>query len=488
MSARQLAKQAYSAFAGEKPRSSITEWIEILTSRNYDDEAYDGIPEVVESINIQATGVGEASRAIRKKLKHGDTHQQYRALVILRALVENGGHKFQTSFADSHLIDAIKHLAHDPSTDPKVKKKLLSVLAAWHAQFKDDPSMSMVSSLYRQCRPAAAHTQQMQTLHSAGLDMTYENEKKRQEERERKEKEKEEKRKAKEKARLEAEKKKKAVKRKPFNFEEEKPKILTAIANASQATNNLINAITLVNTEHDSLQTNARVQECLAQVRLARKPIVRYVQLVENEDMIGTLIDTNDRIIAALDTYDTLSKPTVTEQDIKDVQEGLAAAKIHDSELGKLQEKQRAAVQRSIGRAGGASSGKQPATTRSRYDDYDDDDEPRSPQSADYVHPDLQDLSFGPLGDEQRNLPPPLRPSARRSSSDEDSSHWRHGSLSDFSDYQSSDEDAHYRASGSTSAQPKNRNYIDVSDNEGVKKDSKKGVPQEEDPFADPFA
>ena len=30
------------------------------------------------------------------------------------------------------------------------------------------------------------------------------------------------------------------------------------------------------------------------------------LQLVENEDMIGTLIDTNDRIIAALETYDTV--------------------------------------------------------------------------------------------------------------------------------------------------------------------------------------
>lgn len=65
MSAIHLARQAYSAFAGEKPRvrwndrgskhrlvadtrhdclyqSSITEWIEILTSNNYDEEAYDG--------------------------------------------------------------------------------------------------------------------------------------------------------------------------------------------------------------------------------------------------------------------------------------------------------------------------------------------------------------------------------------------------------------------------------------------------------------
>ncbi len=79
-----------------------------------------------------------------------------------------------------------------------------------------------------------------------------------------------------------------------------------------------------MNTEHDSLQTNERVLDCLQKAKVARKQIVRYVQvrthihcisstissnyqqLVENEDMIGTLIETNDRIIAALETFDTV--------------------------------------------------------------------------------------------------------------------------------------------------------------------------------------
>ena len=80
--------------------------------------------------------------------------------------------------------------------------------------------------------------------------------------------------------------------------------MLTAIANASQAANNLVNAITLVNAETDSLQANERVQECLGKAKLCRKHIVRYTQLVENEELIGTLIDTNERIIAALEMYD----------------------------------------------------------------------------------------------------------------------------------------------------------------------------------------
>ncbi|KAI0347677.1 hypothetical protein BDW22DRAFT_1364863 [Trametopsis cervina] len=483
MSAVSLAKQAYSVFNKEKPHSSITEWVELLTAANTADEAYDGIPELVDSISIQATGPGEASRALRKKLKHGNSHQQYRALVILRALVENGGQKFQTSFADSHMIEAIKMLATEPTTDPKVKKKLISVLGAWHSQFKDDPSMSGVASLYNLVKPAApqrrpqpAPPPPVPAFNRPEDDFQFDvDERKSRDEIRRMEEEsrREDKRRAKEakeaakrKALVDEEERRRKAKaaasgkprRKPFNYEEEKPQILTAIANASTSSNNLVNAITLVNTENDSLTTNERVQECLQKAKVSRKQIVRYVQLVENEEMIGTLIETNDRIIAALETYDTLIKPTVTEQDVQDVQNNLAAVKIQDTELGKLQEKQRAAVQRSIGRGG------------------------RS------VHPDLQELSFGNLGADQRNLPPPIRPtSARTSSSDEDRT-YRRGSLSDYSDYESSDEEAHNRASGSGSARAKG--YQQTSDDElDARRDPKQSLldDAEGDPFADPF-
>lgn len=78
-----------------------------------------------------------------------------------------------------------------------------------------------------------------------------------------------------------------------------------------------------------------------------------------------------------------------------------------------------------------------------------------------------------------RNLPPPIRPNGPYSSDDDR----RGGSLSDFSDYQSSDEDAHHQRAGPSSR----RTYVTVSDDE---RDSKRGVRKtvEEDPFADPFA
>ena len=73
---------------------------------------------------------------------------------------------------------------------------------------------------------------------------------------------------------------------------------------------------------------------------------------------------------------------------MQNVQEGLAAVKINDSELGRLQEKQRAAVQRSLGRSGSniaIRGGK--------------DRDTNGPDPS-YLS-DLQDLSFGPLGSEQ---------------------------------------------------------------------------------------
>lgn len=462
-SAFSLAKHAAAAFSKDKPRSSITEWVDILTSAGYADEVYDGIPELIESIDLQASGPAEASRAIRKKIKHGSSHQQYRALVILNALVENSGQKFQSTFADGQLTDALKNLATDPTTDPKVKKKVLAVLGSWSRQFKDDRGAAAIAGLYRQVKPA-------EPPRRSAVEREQLAEREREAEQKRKEK-KETKRKAKEerlKLEEEARRKKAApwtaprttnTARKPFDFEQEKVQVLTSIASASSAANNLANAITLVNTENDSLLTNERVQECLLKAKQSRKTIVRYIQLVEDEEIIGTLIETNDRIITALESYSKLSKPNVSEQDVEEVRQGLEAAEIAGSEVQKLQDKQRAAVQRAV----------------RRYSRTEDD-----ASRSTSVHPDLHDLSFGALGPEQRNLQPPIRPTS------DDDQIYRGGSLSDFSDYESSDEGIHRRAGPSSDLHPR-KAYVHVSD-DGGDDEKNAGRHSIEDPFADPFA
>ncbi|EJD03661.1 uncharacterized protein FOMMEDRAFT_82732 [Fomitiporia mediterranea MF3/22] len=473
MAALSLTKQALSVLGREKPHSSITDLVEILTSPNYEDEAYDGIPELVESINLQPTGPAEASRAIRKKLKHGDSHRQYRALVLLKATVENGGQRFQTTFADGQLTDAIKNLVADPGTDPKVKRKLISVLGSWHRQFEGTPSMSLVANLYKSV-PHAAPAKATMYL---GVPVESDYERRKREEREAKE---EAKRKAKEEKRRKEEeaRQRKRRQREPFVFEKEKPQILQAIAETSQASNNLVNALTLVNTEHESVQDNAKVQECLEMAKLARKRVVRYIQLVENEELIGTLLETNERVIAALQMYDKLIKPVMTEQDVEEMQQHMAAAKITDAgELSKLQDKQRAAIARQVNRD------RERERSGAAYE---------SPPSSAGLHPDLQELSFGGI-DTHADLPPPIRPDAH-GSDDEDFD--ARGSLSDFSDYDSSNEETHRRAATAPSSKQitgtsyrasSSRHYPTGSDVEtDVREDPRQGLTQE-DPFADPF-
>jgi len=336
------------------------------------------------------------------------------------------------------------------------------VLASWSRQFKDDRSAAGIAGLYRQVRPTQSSRKPQVNVETL-VEPERESEQKRRDKEEAERKDKEKRLKAEETRRKKAASQS-ASSRRGFDVEREKPQVLTAIANASSAANNLVNAITLVNTENDSLLTNNRVQECLAKAKQTRKVIVRYIQLVEDEEIIGTLIETNERIIAALDSYDKLSDPNVTEQDVEEVQHGLEAVQIAGSEVQRLQEKQRAAVQRAV-------------RQRPRAEDG---------TSGSPIHPDLQDLSFGSLGPEHRNLPPPIRPNPRSSHEDREISH---GSLSDFSDYESSDEETRRDAGESSGSRARKTYFINVSDNDDEEgEDARRHITEEEDPFADPFA
>jgi LAS seventeen-binding protein 5 len=82
-------------------------------------------------------------------------------------------------------------------------------------------------------------------------------------------------------------------------FKENKPKVLASIVDGSQASSNLVDAITvrtllnfwnllviiclslqLVNRANDSLETNTRVQECLTAAKQAKKLVARYIQVI----------------------------------------------------------------------------------------------------------------------------------------------------------------------------------------------------------------
>jgi len=336
--------------------------------------------------------------------------------------------------------------------------------------------MTLVAGLYKQCRGEGRRLSQQDVTHLSGVPPAVEDKKKIEREQKedvkrkaKQEKQENERRRREEEERLRRERTEgNNPKRSLFQFEKDKPKVLASIADASQASSNLANAITLVNRGTDNLQTNDRVQECLTNAKQARKAVVRYIQLVENEEIIGTLIEANERLVSAIEMYDRLSV-----QDAKSataaITAGLAATQISPgSENDTLPELQHIPVDR-------ARNGKGRDQVQ---------------QSDLLLHPDLQELNFGPLGASSNNLPAPLRPLTRPYHDGDHSvrGYDARGSLSDFSDYDSSED---HNPGANISSQTNRRDYLeasDESDDEVLGSGTSKPHARGADPFADPFA
>jgi hypothetical protein len=127
-------------------------------------------------------------------------------------------------FADGQLTDVLRNMGmgNDLTIEPKVKKKLIRILASWNAQYKDDPSMKTAANLYKQhktdtrsvWRPEA-QIPRNEELEAAKRKSKDEARQKAREEREASERLKREEKKKKREAAG-----KPKPKRKPFNFEE----------------------------------------------------------------------------------------------------------------------------------------------------------------------------------------------------------------------------------------------------------------------------
>ncbi|BEJ17938.1 hypothetical protein CspHIS471_0702150 [Cutaneotrichosporon sp. HIS471] len=511
-----------SALSGEKPHSSITDWIEVLSSDRYEDFSLDGIPELVDSVNLQGSqGTTEAARAIRKKLKYGNTHRQIRALVILRALTENAGHTFKLNWADHQIMERLRDMAADNLLDPKVKKRLLLVFHAWSIQYADEPRMAPVAGLWKQYSGSAArraapprptgsapssppeqaakgfsssdpfydHSWEpapgqrgkdtYADLDSARADaeerkrdreqrMALERREAEIERREREVKRKQEmaqvEARRRSEAEAEAEKRRKAKqerknakhapKRPKFNFEKEKPQVLSSVAIANLAASNLVNSCRLLNREVENVTDNPRVQDCLDKAKAARRTVVKYIQVVTDEEFLGTLLEANERIVTAIQLYDKMSKPAALDSDsdeeavkrygdeeaqVERIRHRLEAQKLETQRTGEIesmQEAQKVESQRSQARAARRGNSAAEADRSGRHGTMDD----------------LAGLDFSARNP---NLPRPIEPDSEKPS-------MGRASLSDFSDYDSSDDEwraTHSRRSSRQVAGPSRGNH-----------------------------
>lgn len=178
-----------------------------------------------------------------------------------------------------------------------------------------------------------------------------------------------------------------------------------------------------------------KVQENLDKAKAARRIVIRYIQLVQQEEFVGTLLDANEKVVEAIQLYDKvsdcpfcihsrgethgrgltqsiqLSKPAHLDSDsdheeqsedakqIEAINRRLQAQSIEADRTGEIQQLQDAQKRESARR--------QQKRTQSR----------QTPSGQGGGHPDLQDLDFGaiPSGRNQ-TLPPPMRPDEDRDS------------------------------------------------------------------------
>lgn len=291
--------------------------IDRLTSEQYEEDDIAGVFDLVEVIRIQASGPTEAARALRKKLKYGNPHRQLRALVLLNALIENAGSRFQRTFADEPLLERLRLLPHDQVTDATVRKKCQVLFVQWADAYKNTAGLERIANLYKELpkthRPAQARQKVLQdterydsdgeppqsssgtrsratssatpvsrsstpvTLSSTAHSSS---------------------------GFSKLSKKSKSSQGKPFNLAREKDNMTTTIAQASIASTNLLNGLQLINRETQRVSENQEVVRRFETCKNLRRKILYYIQHVESDDWIGSLVNANDELVKALTAYE----------------------------------------------------------------------------------------------------------------------------------------------------------------------------------------
>ncbi|KAF2641073.1 hypothetical protein P280DRAFT_468742 [Massarina eburnea CBS 473.64] len=326
----------------KKPYSAVTVQIDRLTSEQYEEDDVSGLIDLIEVIRIQQSGPTEAARALRKKLKYGNAHRQLRALVLLDGLIQNAGARFQKSFADEPLLERLRLLAKDNMVDQDVRKKVNVLFRQWAVAYKGTPGLERIANLHKELPrtrrpqphqsrvvqeneaeaqrenavspptspttprrssppssfPSAASSSTGRTVALGAAPTTNSLFKK-----DKKDK-----------------KDKKAPRGKPFNLEKEKGQLLETIAAATVASTNLLNGLQLINREEQRVSENTEVMQRFETCKLLRRQILRYIQLVESDQYLGSLLGANDELVKGLMAFEIMDKSIDDDSDSEDEQ------------------------------------------------------------------------------------------------------------------------------------------------------------------------
>jgi hypothetical protein len=227
-------------------------------------------------------------------------------------LIQNAGDRFHREFADEPLLERLRIAATDPVSDPLVKEKCKQLFGQWAVSYKGTPGMERVASLYKQLpkrkqpatqartkvlreaerpsEPQLGHTVSVSAGNGPAKVLSSP------------------KHKHSSSKSLKKEKKEKKLYSRSFNFEKEKPEMLQTLASSSVASTNLLNALKRVNRETQRVSEDAEVLNRFETCKQLRRQILRYIQHVESEEYLGSLIHANEELVSALMAFEVLDK------------------------------------------------------------------------------------------------------------------------------------------------------------------------------------
>lgn len=236
--------------------------------------------------------------------------------MILDGLIQNAGGRFQRTFADEPLLERLRLMARDDAVDPQVRQKCKVLFAQWANAYKGTAGLERIANLYKEFpktqRPAAArqkvlndsepaespfaepetrsrsnsHQKPAQAAPSRPVTLTPTH------------------------TSLSSKlfKDKKSGSQKAFNLKHEKEGMTNALAQASIASTNLLNGLQLINRENERISENSEVVRRFEACKSLRRKILYYIQHVESDEWIGSLVNANDELVKALTAYEIMDR------------------------------------------------------------------------------------------------------------------------------------------------------------------------------------
>ncbi|RIB11225.1 hypothetical protein C2G38_2203984 [Gigaspora rosea] len=265
-------------FSNKTKRTAVSEWIERMTSNRYEEDDLSDMFQLCEVIRLQDTGPKEANKSLRNVFKYGDTHSQLRGLTILKALVDNFGESFQAQISTPKFVELLRSMANSPTTDPKVHKSLMLLLSQWSTDFKNQPNMYAIAHLYDSVNYKAGFSRRNSSTRPVPQIPSSTSSKERRES-------------------LDKSNNKSPQPPKSPTYSPEKE-----IGLATQNATNLLNAIILL-TPNSNIEKDPEIQKLVRKCKDSSDQLTKIIPFAVDDDKLGSLIQANDQILAALSKY-----------------------------------------------------------------------------------------------------------------------------------------------------------------------------------------